>query len=262
MAQGSADRKTTQSSTALDRSRTSPWRHFDEMARSEFCEAIQNGVKTRPMAVALLGLNPAVVERWIQLGRNKDAPEEDYPYRLFYLQLKSAEAKRDAAKDLVMHQAMVGATVEAMNKDGEVVLLKQPGDWRAAAEIGKREERMEALAMAREKHKVAMERERAEAKIAQVKAEILERGLRRVNGRLFWPIDIAQRMTQDERLALEGLMLREGLIPAEPAEAEREAAQRDPLEDEHIRRLAEQWGLAEERDRAIDADAGPIDEAP
>ncbi len=212
------------------------WQPFDETARAAFITKIAEGAPSVAEACRLIGVSYATANNWLNRGKREDYGD-DYEYRLFFLQYQQARAARKTLVDMTLVKAA-------------------PLDWRAADALGKRIERQEEretmgpLIIAKAKADVV--RAEAEARIAQVKAELLGAGLKRIGGRLYWPAEIAARMNADERLALEALMVREGLLPAPMEEVETVLLERDTSQDEHLNQLAVRWGLAEERSRALD----------
>lgn len=204
-----------------------PWRPFDAETRQLFCDTLRNGCRKRSGAMRLLGLNPGVVNAWIARGRSETYLDEDYEYRHFYLCLRAAEEARDAVCDMVLAEAARGR------------------DWRAAAELGRRQERM-AVAEAQQRIAEAKAAQaEADARLARVSADLLERKLKVVAGRFVFAQEAWDNATEEERAALESLLVRRGLVRVDPGQVEEEMGQqRDPEEDAELEAMAERWGLS------------------
>ncbi len=223
--------------------RRSPYAPFDAQARADFCDRIRNGVRSRSGAMRILRLCPTTVNAWIARGKVEDWPDEDYEYRAFYLDLKAAEAAREALVDLTLGRAAQGfqATVDG---EGETIVRVVP-DWRAADALGKRQERGRVLEHEVNAARAKADASAAEARIAKAKADVAERAAQKFAGVVLFPADFLERCSPETRANIEAEMIRNRLLkaPAEMVEeaiAEQDTSDLDEIEaalERHPRRL-------------------------
>lgn len=135
------------------------------------------------------------------------------------------------------------------------------GDWRAAKALlevedpegwGKRD-------LQREKHE--RERSKHESRLAKAKADLAERSVRQVNGRLVWPSELHAALTDQEREILGPVLEREGWVKATKTDVDDATAERDTGDDAELEALANAWRMRDERSRAVDVDE-PVDPEP
>lgn len=215
-----------QNKGAVGRPVRQPWRPFDEETRQLFCDTLRNGCRKRSGAMRLLGVNPGVVNAWIARGKSESYRDEDYEYRHFYLCLRAAEEARDAVCDMVLAEAARGR------------------DWRAAAELGRRQERMAVVEAQQRIAEAKASQAEADARLAKAQADLVERKLKVVAGRFVFAQEAWDTATEEERAALESLLVRRGLVRVEPGQVEEEMGQqRDPEEDAELEELAQRWGM-------------------
>lgn len=190
-----------------------PYTPFNERTREAFCELLRKGAPSRAAAAALLRVNHGLVHQWVTRGRNPDYPPEDYIYRAFYIQVVEAEAARDSLPDMQLHRAALGEEqrTEEQDENGEltVKVTYKGGDWRAAAELGRRQERQRTL-----RHETREARHRADeagakAKLAMVKALVAEQAAKKLAAVVIFPPEFFERLQPHERVLLEDILKRE-----------------------------------------------------
>lgn len=209
----------------LDRPRLQPWREFDKAAREAFLECIRGGVMSRDKAAKLTGVHPSTAKAWIAKGKRTVYSDDDYQYRLFYLQLQRAEAERASVAETTLLNA---ARTDYRAAD----LLARRQEAAAVAEYRKRAAAAEAAI------------KEQQARMAKLQADLVERKLRVVNGRFVFPQEALDVANEAERAALQSLFERRGLVRVEPQDVEDEMEQtRDPVEDAELEELERRWGL-------------------
>lgn len=158
-----------------------PWVPFDEPRREALLDEIRSGVRSHREACRILSINRSTLDRWIERGKQLDKDDDDgAPYRAFVVALRAGEASRDAMPEKVVHKA-------AME------------DYRAALPMLQLAERRQQRRDGARLRKAIAERAEAEAKVSQLNAEILERQLRKNNGRLYVAPEMAALMNDEER---------------------------------------------------------------
>lgn len=191
----------------------SPWRPFDAKAREDFCNYLRNGVSSRSKVIALMRLSRSTVDKWFMRGSKSEYDPGDYEKRAFVLEVRSAEAARDAAPELRLFEAAIGEIdSEVTDDEGNVVAKRKGGDWRAAIEYKKMQERMRlqrheeslAAAKSREAH--------ANARVAEVKAVVAEQAAKKINAMVIFQAEFMARLKPAERAILEAAMERERVI--------------------------------------------------
>lgn len=191
----------------------SPWRPFDAKAREEFCDYLRNGVTSRPKVIALMRLSPGLVAKWFARGSKDEYELGDYEKRAFVLDVRSAEAARDAAPELRLFEAAIGEIVPNNDDSKDAPKTKrQGGDYRAAIEYKKLQERTRLQrheeAMAEAKAREA----RANARVAEVKAVVAEQAAKKINAMVIFQAEFMARLKPSERAVLEAAMQRERVI--------------------------------------------------
>ncbi len=216
------------------------YKPFNMAAREEYLAIIRKGHK-QSVAVRRLKLNPSVVSRWIKDGSKTEYDwlregrttewflENGLRYRRFWLSLQSAQAVADGLVHEVMVEAAIGTTTvkQVKNKKTglvEEVVVRDPGDWKAADALSKYLER-------RDLHPGKLKLQRAEIAIREANiaaaqadarrafalAELAERGIHPVNGLLVYPPEFLAQLAPEERQIVEGAMARLGYKPASAA---------------------------------------------
>ncbi|HRE87534.1 MAG TPA: hypothetical protein PK095_00215 [Myxococcota bacterium] len=201
-----------------------PWRPFDKAAREDFLNCIREGVGSRDKAAKLCGVHLSTVKAWIARGKLTDYTEDDFEYRLFYLQLTQAETERGAVGETTLHRA-------------------SRFDWRAADVWLRRQERMEDRAAAKLLVEYQTRRARAEAeeaehqaRLARSRADVAERAAAKIAGAVIFPPEFIEMCTEEERVVLSKALERTRMLVApqevvEEALAEQDTSDLDEYED-------------------------------
>lgn len=198
---------------------------FDDKTRAEFLAYIRMGVRSRAQAAKLCGVHLKTVDYWIAKGRPEEYPDEDFEFRMFFIQLQKAEAERGSIAD---------TTLARYARD----------DWRAAEAYAKRQDAIATATARRASVESEAEIKAQQARMAKIQADLVERKLRVVAGRFVFAQEALDTATEDERRVLRGLFERRGLVRVEPQDVEEEMQQtRDPVEDAEMEELAQRWGL-------------------
>lgn len=216
------------------------YKPFNKAAREEYLGFIRKGHK-HSVAVRQLKLSPSVVNRWIKDGSKTESDwlnegrttewflEHGLRYRRFWLNLQSAQAVADGLVHEVMIEAAIGTTTTKQVKNKktglvEEVVVREPGDWKAADALSKYLERKDlhpgklklqrAEIAIREANVAAAQ---ADARRAFALAELAERGIHPVNGLLVYPPEFLAQLAPEERQVVERAMERLGYKTASPA---------------------------------------------
>lgn len=208
---------------------------FDAGSRAEFLAIIEGGVKSKIEAMRVLKLNPSTVNRWIFLGKATrdewasltghdpwlNESDEYDEHRNFYLDLRSAETKRDARVELVLAS-------NAMS------------DWRAADALGKRQERMALLEDTKRLKKAQADAAVHEARFARARADAAEKGEAIISSVVF-PPQLIEKLPAALRESLEVEMKRLGYTSATDAELAKAAASIDDEMLDEIESMGQRW---------------------
>jgi hypothetical protein len=204
------------------------FRPFDARAREELLLALASGrARSAQDACEMLGLSWRVVLQWLQRGKrvHEGAIEPDGAvYHGYYLRYLAAlgEVRRTAR---------------------QVLVDESRTNWKAALEVLQLEQREALQTLELKTARAHARRASAMAKTAQIEALLALAKVHKRNGRLYWPAEVLDRMSAEERAVLEAFMMREGFVRATRKEAEEEAAMRSQSADEDVTALAREWGL-------------------
>ncbi len=215
-----------------------PWRPFDDNARTAFLQIIRT-VRSRRRAAKLIGVSHNTVQFWVECGKREQYRDEDYEYRLFYLQLLEAEAHRDTLAERAL-------AVEAV------------ADWRAADAMLKRSERLAIAPFTRREAKAKAETAEASARIARAKVEVVERAAAKIAGMVFFPAEFLEKCTAEERAVIETAMRRESLIFMPDSMMAEVALEQDTSDIDELEAALERHPRRTLRGEVIDV--GPEDE--
>lgn len=237
---------------------------FNEAAQSLFLEGIRKGHSQKRMT-ELLKLNAAVVNRWISDGAKTENDwlragrsqewflKRGRRYRNFWIDLRSAQAVAQGLVHEVMVEAALGSTEVKQVKNKatglmEEVVIRNPGDWKAADALSKRLERMDLhpgklrlqnadVAIAEANVAYAQ----ANARRAHALAELAERGVHEVNGILVFPSEFIEQLVPSERTVVENAMLRLGLKVASPGAVQAMAEAQSEEEITEKENFSKRW---------------------